>query len=247
MTVTSQTKKISAPGNGSSFVFSFDPMVIYQASDLVVVHVDATGAETTLSVGTGSSNYAINITSYPTRGTTGSITYPADSSTPMPSTERLVMKVVLTIEQQTRLANQGGYHPDVVEAALDKLTRMILQQQELVERAVLFPVSLTGVDNEATGAGANKYLKINSSATGLEWATLSVTSAGASDDTPQAISLSAANAGTDASFSRSDHVHLLPTVTVAKGGTGSTTEAGARTALDLEVARSLALYNFASF
>ena len=58
----------------------------------------------------------------------------------------------------------------------------------------------------------------------------------ASDLTPANVSLSAGAAGSNTTeFSRQDHTHLLPTVTIALGGTGSVTAAAARIALGLEI------------
>ncbi len=53
-------------------------------------------------------------------GETGSVTYPADAVTPMTSDEKITMKSVLTLEQQTDLENQGGYFPDTQETQFDK-------------------------------------------------------------------------------------------------------------------------------
>lgn len=139
MTVTSQVKKVTTTGNGSTRTFSFSPIVIFASTDLqVITKVTATGIETVRTEGTGATNWSLDISTFPA---TGSIKYPADGSTPLPSTETITIKRVLTLEQQTDLDNQGGYFPDVQETAFDKLTMIDLQQQDDLDRSL--KVSIT--------------------------------------------------------------------------------------------------------
>jgi hypothetical protein len=49
------------------------------------------------------------------------------------------------LEQQTDLGNQGGYFPDVQETQFDKLVMIDLQQQEVLDRAIVLPLSVTTV------------------------------------------------------------------------------------------------------
>lgn len=144
MTVQTQTQKVTANGNDSATVFSFSPVVIFDTDELVVTKVDANGDETLLSEGSSSTTYSVAAASgsYPSStGVTGSITYPASGGTPLATGESIVMKRVLTLEQQTDLNNQGGYFPDVLEAQLDKLVMIDLQQEEEIDRALRVPVS----------------------------------------------------------------------------------------------------------
>lgn len=148
MTVTNQTAKVAGTaGDSSNTTFSFSPMVIFAASELeVVTTVIATTVETVRSQGTGASAWSISITSFPA---TGSITYPEDEVTPLPSTETLSIRRVLTHEQQTDLENRGGYNPETQEVALDKLVMMILQLQEELDRCPKIKMSdvTTSVDD----------------------------------------------------------------------------------------------------
>ena len=144
MTVENQTTKITGNGNGASFVFSFTPMVIFATTNIEVTLVAADGTETLLSEGTSSSTYSVAAASgsYPSAtGVTGSVTYPADLGTAIASGVSIVIKRVLTLEQQTDLENQGGYFPDIQETQFDKGVMIDLQQQEVIERAITAPVS----------------------------------------------------------------------------------------------------------
>ncbi len=211
MTISSDIAKVTATGNDLATSFSFDPLVIYKSSDLVVTRVViATGVETLLVEGTGADKYSVSPTTFDVEGATGSVTYPEDEITPLPATEKLVMKVVLDLEQQTDLVNQGAYFPDTLEAQLDKLVRLTIQQQELLDRLILLPISFTGTVGEADAPVASKFLKRNAANTGYEHVSgLTTTTASASDATPQGAALLTAAPGTSEDFSRADHAHLV--------------------------------------
>ena len=141
MTVDTEVKKTSALGNGAATIFSFDPIVIFNSTDLLVVTtVIATGVETVRTEGTGANNWSLGITTFPA---TGSITYPADQIIPLPSTERITIKRVLPLTQLTDLQNQGGYFADTQETAFDKGIMISLQQEEEIGRSLKIPVSDT--------------------------------------------------------------------------------------------------------
>jgi hypothetical protein len=165
MTVQTQTYSVTAEGNGSATVFSFSPMVIFASTDIAVTVVDAAGTETTLTEGTGINNYSVSVSEYPG---TGSITYPATLGTELPAGEFITIKRVLTLEQTTDLENQGGYHADTQEQAMDKLVMICLQQQEELDRCLKGAVTdfstLTSDDFylPAKDQRANTYLGFDS-------------------------------------------------------------------------------------
>ena len=141
MTVSTQVKDVTANGNDVATTFSFSPMVLPESSaDLTVTKVTAAGVETVLVEGTGATKYSVTVTEFPG---TGSITYPEDEVTPLPTGESLIMKRVLVLEQQTDLENQGGYLPDTQEEALDRLVMIDLQQQEELDRTLKMPLAET--------------------------------------------------------------------------------------------------------
>jgi hypothetical protein len=222
MTVATQTTKRNHNGNDSATVWSYSPLVIFASTDLVVIHTDATGAETTLSEGTGPTAYAVvPDDGYPG---TGSIRYPEDAITPLPIGESLTLKRVLTLEQATDLENQGGYNSETHEVQYDKFVMLDLQQQEEIDRGFKFPASYTGSITVNTNTpAADRYLKINAAGTAMEWATLvDGTLITASSTTPEAVSTTAGSAGASSEYSRGDHVHALTTV-VEKNADGGAT------------------------
>lgn len=212
MTSTSVVQKTSnLPGNGSTFSFDFSPLIIYQSSDIeVTLTVTSTGAETLLTEGTGSSNYSVNVTTYPG---TGTITYPADSGTAMASTSTVTIKKVLALTQPIDV---NGALDTTLERQLDKIVGMLIQQQEEIDRCLKIPISdstITSTEINSDGLRtAAHHVQVSSDGTTFTTAaTSSGTAATASSSTPAAVSVSAGASGSGSDFSRDDHVHLLPT------------------------------------
>lgn len=133
MTVETTVIKVAANGNGAATSFSFAPLRIMDDSQLLVVHVDADGLETELTQGTGGSNYSVDVSTYPG---TGSVIYPADEVTPMPTGERIVITRVLPLTQLTDLENQGGNFPETQEAVFDRGVMIAQQLQEQLDRCI---------------------------------------------------------------------------------------------------------------
>jgi len=213
----SEPKKIIATGNGAATVFSFSPMNIFAATDLEVTRVViATGVETILTQGTGAGQYLVTSpTTFPGTPVTGSITYPS-SGTILPATEQLVMKTVMPLEQQTDLENQGGYFADTQETQFDKNVKQIIQQQEILDRAVRLSVSTTGVTTELPFPVADRLIGWNATATAL----INLSSAGTLATTAFTETLLD---DTDAeAFRDTLHADLTKGDLVAGDGTGST-------------------------
>ena len=167
MTLTTQTPKEIKTGNGSTTVWSFT-FVINQSSDLVVVKtVTATDAETTLTEGTGTTNYSVSVGTYPGNG---SITYPATLGTELPSTETITLKRVVDIDQDTDLVNQGAWSPSTVENAFDYSRMIDLQQDEDIDRSLKVPVSVdtSAVSTTLPAPVGGSYIRWNAGGTAME-------------------------------------------------------------------------------
>ena len=214
MTITSEVQKTgNLVGDGSNFIFDFSPLVIYTATDIRVFHVvTATGVETERFAGTGATNYSLTVASFPG---TGTITYPANLGTAIPSTEAMVIKKELDLTQTTDLGNQGAYLPEVLEQRLDRLVGMIIQQQEELDRCLKIPITDATITNTEINTDAIRTathtVQVDSTGTTFITAAQSTTTGSASSATPAAVSVSAGAAGSGTDFSRNDHVHLLPT------------------------------------
>ena len=126
MTVASSTAK-SGPynGNGSQTVFAYG-FKVFADTELQVIRADATGAETTLSLGTG---YTVSGVGNDAGGNVTLAVAPASGQT-------LVILRNVPLTQGTDLRNQGGFYPEVHERVFDRITMMVQQLKEAVDRAV---------------------------------------------------------------------------------------------------------------
>lgn len=139
MTVETTTNISTALGNDTATSFPFD-MIIAEDTEITVVKTDASGNETTLTEGTGSTNFSVSVAKYPGKG---SIIYPASGSTKLATGEKLFIRRVKSLKQEMALSNQGGYFPELQEGAFDKLTMIDIQQQEQIDRSLQLPLSST--------------------------------------------------------------------------------------------------------
>ena len=210
MTIATQVDKVRRDGNGTARTFSFSPMTIYGADDLqVITRVIATGVETQISRGSSSTTYQLNLTTFPG---TGSIDYPASGGTLLPSTEEIVIKRVLTLEQQLKLT-RAAYDPATTELQFDKLVAMIIQLQEEIDRSIKVPVGdLDTVSTLLAEANVNplKFMRVISSGLGFEFVELSSTTSSLSDAAPARTTIASGTSGTSADISRRDHTHQIP-------------------------------------
>lgn len=128
MTVSSDPFRNDYIGTGSVDTYSYG-FRIFAESDLLVTQVDTSGIETTLVLNTDYTVTGVGAFSGGTIVLTGNLA----------SGYGLTIRGVFTIEQQTDLRNQGGYKPETVEDALDYLTRLTQQQQDVLGRAIIKP------------------------------------------------------------------------------------------------------------
>lgn len=136
MTVSSEVQKVIANGNDTATTFSFT-FTVFDSSDIEVYVKTAAGAVTQISEGTGANAYSVTLTDPNTLPSTGSITYPEDEVTPLPTGDKIVIVRHLTLGQETDLINQGAFSAQTLEDQLDKLAMMIIQMQEQIDRVTL--------------------------------------------------------------------------------------------------------------
>lgn len=221
MSISSSTRKAGPFAcNGSTVAFPF-AFKVFTTADVRVVLTDSNSVESDLALGT---NYTVALNADQDANPGGTVTTTATYATGY--------KITLTSQvqnlQPVTLTNQGGFYPQVINNALDRLTIMAQQLAEQVSRAVKTSISssstpdqllsdigaaVTNASNSATAAAGSATNSANS-------ATASANSATASANSAAAAAASVASLG-------------LP-LAVASGGTGSTTAQGARDALGAE-------------
>jgi hypothetical protein len=128
MTVSSTSSRVNYVGNGSTTTFAF-AFKVNQPADLVVVYTDATGID-----------YMLSPSQYTASGfgadAGGSVTY-APGGSPIASGTKLTIYRDVAVTQPTSLSNQGAMWPQVIEAALDRLTYIAQKVTDSVSRSLV--------------------------------------------------------------------------------------------------------------
>lgn len=137
MTISS-TSRTAGPFTGNdvttTFAFTFK---VFAASDLQLVRTNtSTGVSTTLTI---TADYTVTLNSEQNSAPGGSITLTA----PLASGYTLIITSDIAALQATDLTNQGGFYPQVITNALDKLTILVQQILNKVGRSLNFPIQDT--------------------------------------------------------------------------------------------------------
>lgn len=154
MTINSPDRFITYSGDSLVTIFTF-PFKVFATSELVVkLQNDLTGVQTLQVLGT---DYTAVLSAAPNSNPGGSITFiltaPATGNT-------VIITSDIALEQPTNLSNQGGFYPDVINNSLDRATIQIQQVANLSTRALVIPITDTGINTELPNATerALKYL-----------------------------------------------------------------------------------------
>ncbi len=150
MTISTQARSAGPfTCNGATTVFPFTYKV-FAASDVVVVlRITATGDEVKLVLGVDY-NVALNADQNTSPG--GTVT----TLTAFPAGQTITLTSAVPYLQPTDLANQGGFYPSVINAALDRLTIFAQQVLGIANRALKFPISDGNLDATVPGKDQRK-------------------------------------------------------------------------------------------
>lgn len=157
MTISSTTRKAGPfDGNGvtTSFPFTFK---VFNTGDIAVVRTMPSGLEETLVL---DSDYSVTLNGDQDANPGGTITYPI-SGDPLPADWRLTAVGDLDNLQPTDITNGGGFYPQVIENALDRVTMLLQQLDEEIDRTIRIAVSddtTTGLELPAAAARADRVL-----------------------------------------------------------------------------------------
>jgi hypothetical protein len=151
MTISSTSNKVQFNGSGTTGPFPFT-FKTFANGDLTVIKTDSLGVETTLVLTT---DYTVSLNADQNNNPGGSVTTVATVA----SGYKLTLVREVDALQETDITNGGGFYPEVVENALDRLTMLVQQVDEKAERAVKVDVSsstdpgtfLDGILTEAQG------------------------------------------------------------------------------------------------
>lgn len=155
MTISSETRK-AGPFNGNgvttSFPFTFKA---FSEADVQVIYTNTSSVETILVL---DSDYTIALNEDQNANPGGTVSYST-----LITGEKITLLGNVEYTQETDIQNQGGFYPEVIENALDKLTMQVQQVKEQVDRAVKVDASssvlpedyLTQASAFATSASAS--------------------------------------------------------------------------------------------
>jgi hypothetical protein len=134
MTLSSTANRVQYSGDGSTTSFAVT-FVFWDDSDVVVVHTDSSGTETTWTKGT---QYTLTGGD----GSTGTVTVDTSPTDYTPAAgETLTIYSGRSNTQTLSLPSGGALPSSSVEQALDQLTRLVQQLSSELDRKISYPVT----------------------------------------------------------------------------------------------------------
>ena len=155
MTTTTTTSRVSYTGDGATTAFSLSTMTIQAATHLAVYYLVSGGSSSTLWV--KDVDYTVNAALTSITATVA----PAASST-------LTIIRAVPLTQTTDLKDNSAAKAEVTETALDKLTMMVQQLDEAIDRSLVLDPTSSSSALALPAPSANKLLGWNAGATALE-------------------------------------------------------------------------------
>jgi len=168
MTISSETNKVIYTGNGVTTVFPYTFKILDDDEILVQTRLTTTGVYTTL----------VKTTDYTVSGVGtaagGNITLVSAASNPTGT--KLILTRSMPQTQTVDLAEFDAFPADTVEDQLDRAVMIAQEQQEQLDRSIKWDASISGVSATILGTPTALYsLRVNSGATGLEFAAFAST------------------------------------------------------------------------
>lgn len=224
--INNDVRYVDRNGDGATTVFSFNPLVVFAATDLKVYLIDEaddTDNGTLIPQGTGSTDYSVSVAAFPG---TGSITYPASGGSPLATGKRLRLIADVPLLQDAQFEHQGGMTPKVIERLFDKVVVRLQTVYELMDRALRVPRSSastpeTYLDDITTIATAEATAQAAAAAGSASAASTSAGSAATSASAASA-SASAAAASAVTAAAAADNLKATSATSLAIG-TGTKT------------------------
>lgn len=139
MSISTTTRKAGPfTGNDVQTVFPFAFKVFTQADVVVTTVVSATGAETVAALGT---DYTVALNPDQDSAPGGDVTM----SVALASTQALAITSDVAALQPVTVTNGGGFFPAVFNGVFDRLTILVQQLAEVMDRAFKVSVTSSGV------------------------------------------------------------------------------------------------------
>jgi hypothetical protein len=148
MTIQNTTLRKAGPsqGNGVTTVFPFT-FKVFTATDILVTYLDALDVESVLVLST---NYTVTLNADQNTSPGGSVTLlfaPATGT-------YITLTSQVTNTQTLALTNSGGFYPESINNALDRIVIQVQQVAEELSRTFKLPISSIGT----TGQNIDDYI-----------------------------------------------------------------------------------------
>ena len=143
MTIQNTTLRKAGPslGNGVTTVFPFT-FKVFTTADILVTYLNTLGVESVLVLTT---NYTVSLNADQNASPGGSVTLLVAPAT----ATYITLTSQVTNTQNLSLTNSGGFYPQSINDALDRMVIQVQQLAESVSRAATAPVSGIGAQNPA--------------------------------------------------------------------------------------------------
>ena len=162
MTIGSSLGRQVYTGNGTTVDFAFNAPVAADTELAIYTVVIATGVQTLQTKGGGGTyDYTVAINA-------GTKFATITVNNPLPATHRIVIIRNVPLTQTTDYVAGDPFSAETHEAALDKLTTIAAQISEVADRSVKVQESSATSNITMSELVADKVVKVNSAATGLE-------------------------------------------------------------------------------
>lgn len=146
MTVPVTTNRTDAVGNGAAKVYPFTFRILDE-DEIVVVIADDEGVEfAPLTIAT---DYTVDGVDEEAGGTITLVDAGQDwldGDGDLLADYSISILRIVSLAQNTDIKNQGPFHPEIHEDALDRLAMVDIQQQDEIDRSLKLPKTLTSAD-----------------------------------------------------------------------------------------------------
>ena len=160
MSISSEVRRAGPySGNGSTVAFAF-AFKVFNTSQVVVTRT-VSGVETVLTLTT---HYTVALNSNQNTNPGGTVTM---LSAPAVGQSITITSNVANL-QPTAIANLGGFYPEVINDSLDRATIQIQQLDERLDRALVIPVSSSGIITQLPVPQSNALIGWDSGGTALQ-------------------------------------------------------------------------------
>jgi len=208
MTISSTTAKNTFAGNGSTTVFAYTFRILDEAEILVQIKVVSTGVITTQTLTT---DYTVSGVGDAAGGNVTMVTAPATGET-------LILVRNTALLQSIDYTENDAFPANTHETGLDRLTTIVQQIDEEVDRTAKVDVAVTGFDATLPSPVANLFIRYNAAADGFDTSLSSTGLLNVVEDLTPQLGGDLQTNGQDIDVATGDKITLIGTASITMAG-----------------------------